>query len=167
MGSASKISKHEFIQPGVLAKGQGQSLRVMSSLRVNAKQRTLIVKNNSYNTTTSKLNKLKEKSILVHPCFDAMEDNDPLCKEAGVMQDTQRSDARDRGKNLGVIGSLKVNAEKSTSIGKNRSCTATVFNLNKPAKKSILLPPDFHLMEDNDTLYQEAEVTSDAQRSEI
>lgn len=139
----------------------------MSSLRVNAEQRTLIAKNNSYNTETSKLNKLTEKSILVHTCFDAMEDNVPLYKEAGVMQDAQRSDARGRGKNLGVIGSLKVNAEKTTSIGKNRSCTATTFNLNKPAKKSILLPLNFHLMEDNDTLYQEAEVISDAQRSEI
>ncbi|MCD7460671.1 hypothetical protein HAX54_044112 [Datura stramonium] len=115
MGSALKIVKHEFIQPDALTKGRGQSLRVMSSLRVNAKQRTLIARSNSYNIETSKLNKLTEKNILVHPRFDAMEDNGPLYKEAEVMQDAQRSDARGRGKILGVIGSLKVNAEKSTS----------------------------------------------------
>ncbi|MCE2055450.1 hypothetical protein HAX54_042588 [Datura stramonium] len=139
----------------------------MSSLRVYSGQRTLISKNNGCNAATSKLNKLTEKNIVVHPCFDAMEDNGPLYKEVEVMQDAQRSDSRGRGKNLGVIGSLKVNAEKSTSIGKNRSCTTTTFNLNKPAKKSNLLPLYFHPMEDIDTLYQEAELTPDAERSEI
>ncbi|MCE5165868.1 hypothetical protein HAX54_012728 [Datura stramonium] len=75
MGSASNIAKHEFIQPGALAKGRGQRLRVMSSLRVNVEQKTLIAKNNSCNTRTSKLNKLTNKNILVRPRFDAMEDN--------------------------------------------------------------------------------------------
>ncbi|MCD7458107.1 hypothetical protein HAX54_037216 [Datura stramonium] len=118
MRSTSKIAKHEFIQPGSLAKERGQSLRVMSSLRINVEQRTLIAKNNSYNTTTSKLNKLTEKSILVHPHFYAMEDNGPIYKEVEVMQDAQRSDARGQGKNIGVIGSLK---EASAINSVNRS----------------------------------------------
>ncbi|XP_060217384.1 uncharacterized protein LOC132644790 isoform X5 [Lycium barbarum] len=160
MGSASKIAKHEFIQPGALAaKGRGgKSLRVMGSLRVNAEQRTLIAKNNSCNTAPSKLNMLAEKNFNVHPYFEAMEDNFPLYQEAEMTQDAQRSDRSGRGQ------SIRVTAEKRTPIGKNRSCTPATSNLNKPTKRSILVPPDFDLMEDS--LYQDAEVTLDVQRSD-
>uniref|UniRef100_M0ZVD1 TNP2-like transposon protein n=1 Tax=Solanum tuberosum TaxID=4113 RepID=M0ZVD1_SOLTU len=47
MGQASKFPKHELIQPGALAKGLGQSLKSMSTIRVNAERRTPIAKNRS------------------------------------------------------------------------------------------------------------------------
>ncbi|XP_060208658.1 uncharacterized protein LOC132636024 isoform X3 [Lycium barbarum] len=159
MGSTSKIAKHEFIQPGALAaEGRGgKSLRVMGSLRVNAEQRTLIAKNKSCNTATSKLNMLAEKNFNVHPYFEAMEDNSPLYQEAEMTQDAQRSGTRGRGQ------SIRVTAEKRTPIGKNRSFTPATSNLNQPTKRSILMPPGFDPMEDS--LYQDAEVTLDVQRS--
>ncbi|XP_060184766.1 uncharacterized protein LOC132614356 isoform X1 [Lycium barbarum] len=79
---------------------------------------------------------LAEKNFNVHPYFEAMEDNFPLYQEAEMTQDAQRSD---------------------------RSGPAT-SNLNKPTKRSILVPPDFDPMEDS--LYQDAEVTLDVQRSD-
>lgn len=36
MGEASKIPKHELIQPGALVKGLGQSLKYLSTIRANA-----------------------------------------------------------------------------------------------------------------------------------
>lgn len=78
MGQASKIPKHELIQPGALAKGLGQSLKVMSTIRVNDEERTPIAKNRSYSTITSKLNKLADISFHVHPFFDEKKDNAPL-----------------------------------------------------------------------------------------
>ncbi|XP_059309470.1 uncharacterized protein LOC132060445 [Lycium ferocissimum] len=158
MGSASKIAKHEFIQPGALAaKGRGgKSLRVMGSLRVNAEQRTLIAKNKSCNTATSKLNMLAEKNFNVHPYFEAMEDNFPLYQEAEMTQDAQRSDRSGRGQ------SIRVTAEKRTPIGKNRSCTPATSNLNKPTKRSILVPPGPF---ESHKAKKVAAVTRDVQRS--
>uniref|UniRef100_M1DFY2 Uncharacterized protein n=1 Tax=Solanum tuberosum TaxID=4113 RepID=M1DFY2_SOLTU len=159
MRQASKIPKHELIQPGDLAKGLGQSLKVMSTTRVNVEQRTLISKNRSYDATTSKLNKLADNSFHVNPCFDEKEDNGPLRQGAEMNQYTLTSDARARGQTLGI------NAEKMTLIGKNRS-TTTTSSRNKPAKTSIPIPHNFYPMEDDDTLFLEAEVTRDAQRSD-
>ncbi|KAH0730066.1 hypothetical protein KY289_001254 [Solanum tuberosum] len=159
MGQASKIPKHELIQPSALAKGLGQSLKVMSTTRVNAEQRTPISKNTSYNATTSKLNKLANNSFHVHPFFDEKEDNAPLRQGAEMNQYTLTSDAKARGQNLGI------NAEKMTLIGKNRS-TTTTSSRNKPAKTSIHVPPNFYTLEDDDTLFLEVEVTRDAQRSD-
>ncbi|KAH0664550.1 hypothetical protein KY284_029481 [Solanum tuberosum] len=159
MGQTSKIPKQELIQPGALAKGLGQSLKTMSTIRVNAEQRTLIAKNRSYYTTTSKLNKLADNSFHVHPCFEEKEDNAPLHQEAEMNQYTLTSDARGQGQ------SLRINSEKRTMIGENRN-TTTTSSRNKPAKKSILVPPDFNPMEDNDALFLEAEVTRDTQRSD-
>ncbi|KAH0715039.1 hypothetical protein KY284_007944 [Solanum tuberosum] len=130
MGQASKIPKHGLIQPGALAKELGQSLKVMSTTRVNAEQRTSISKNRSYNATTSKLNKLADNTFHVHPCFDEKEDNDPFRQGAEMNQYTLTSGARARGQSLGI------NVEKSTLIDKNRS-TTTTSSRNKPAKTSI------------------------------
>lgn len=55
MGQVSKIPKHELIQPGALAKGLGQGLKSMRTIKVNAKPRTPIIKNRSYYTSISKL----------------------------------------------------------------------------------------------------------------
>ncbi|KAH0681571.1 hypothetical protein KY284_022656 [Solanum tuberosum] len=159
MGQASKIPKHELIQPGALAKGLGQSLKSMSTIRVNAERRTPIAKNRSYYTSTSKLNKIADNSFHVHPCFEEKEDNAPLYQEAEMNQYTLTSDARGQGQ------SLRINAEKRTMIGENRN-TTTTSSQNKPAKKSIPVPPDFNPMEDNDTLFLETEVTRDTQRSD-
>ncbi|XP_049402618.1 uncharacterized protein LOC125866318 [Solanum stenotomum] len=74
-------------------------------------------------------------------------------------QYTLTSDARGQGQ------SLRINAEKRTMIGKNKN-TTTTSSQNKPAKKSIPVPPDFNPMEDNDTLFLETEVTRDTQRSD-
>ncbi|WMV58016.1 hypothetical protein MTR67_051401, partial [Solanum verrucosum] len=137
MGQASKIPKHELIQPGALAKGLGQSLKSMSTIRVNAERRTPIAKNRSYYTTTSKLNKLADNSFHVHPCFEEKEDNAPLHQEAKMNQYNLTSDAR------GQEQSLRINAEKRTMIGENRN-TTTTSSRNKPAKKSIPVPPDFN-----------------------
>ncbi|KAG5631096.1 hypothetical protein H5410_002813 [Solanum commersonii] len=157
----SKTLKYEMelIQPGSLAKGLGQSLKVMSTIRVNAEQRTPIAKNRSYYTVTSNLNKLVNKNFHVHPCFEEKEDNAPLHQEAKMNQYTLTSDARGQGQRL------RINAEKKTMIGKNRN-TTTTSSRNKPAQKSIPMPPDFHPMEDNDTLFLEPEVTRDTQRSD-
>ncbi|KAH0643766.1 hypothetical protein KY290_035217 [Solanum tuberosum] len=159
MGQASKIPKHELIQPGALAKGLGQSLKSMSTIRVNAERRTPIAKNRSYYTTTSKLNKLADNSFHVHPCFEEKEDNAPLHQEAEMNQYTLTSDARSQGQ------SLRINAEKRIMIGENRN-TTTTSSQSTPAKKSIPVPPDFNPMEDNDTLFLETEVTRDTQRSD-
>ncbi|KAL3370792.1 hypothetical protein AABB24_007697 [Solanum stoloniferum] len=94
MGQASKIPKHELIQPGALAKVLGQSLKTMSTIRVIAAQRTLIAKNRSYYATTSKLNKLANNSFHVHPCLEEKKDNAPLHQEAEVNQHILTSDAR-------------------------------------------------------------------------
>ncbi|KAG5609887.1 hypothetical protein H5410_021168 [Solanum commersonii] len=88
MRQASKIPKHKLIQPGALVKGLGQSLKVMSTTRVNAKQRTLISKNRSCNATTSKLNKLADNSFHVNPCFDEKEDNGPFRQGAEMNEYT-------------------------------------------------------------------------------
>ncbi|WMV45959.1 hypothetical protein MTR67_039344 [Solanum verrucosum] len=159
MGQASKISKHGLIQPGALAEGLGQSLKVMSTTRVNAEQRTSISKNRSYNATTSKLNKLVDNSFHVHPCFDEKEDNAPFHQGTEMNQYTLTSGATARGQTLGI------NVEKSTLIDKNRSNTTT-SSRNKSAKTSILVAPNFYQMEDDDTLFQESKVTRDAQRSD-
>ncbi|KAG5630727.1 hypothetical protein H5410_002444 [Solanum commersonii] len=103
------------IEPGALAKGLGQSLKVISTIRVNVEQRTSISKNRSYNATTSKLNKLAENSFHVHPCFDEKEGNSPFCQGAEMNQYTLTSGARARGQSLGI------NVEKLTLIDKNRS----------------------------------------------
>ncbi|KAH0768479.1 hypothetical protein KY285_004350 [Solanum tuberosum] len=42
MGSSSKNLKQSFLPPGVLARGRGQSLKSMGSVRVTAEKRTLI-----------------------------------------------------------------------------------------------------------------------------
>uniref|UniRef100_M1AKV7 TNP2-like transposon protein n=1 Tax=Solanum tuberosum TaxID=4113 RepID=M1AKV7_SOLTU len=155
MGQDSKIPKHGLIQPGALAKGLGQSLKVMSTTRVNAEQRTSISKNRSYNATTSKLNKLADNSFHVHPCFDEKEDNAPFRQGAEMNQYTLTSGARARGQSLGI------NVEKPTLIDKNRS-TTTTSSRNKPAKTSILVPHNIYPMEDDDTLFQEAEEKFDS-----
>ncbi|KAG5629774.1 hypothetical protein H5410_001491 [Solanum commersonii] len=93
--------------------GLGKSLKVMNTIRVNVEQTTLIAKNRSYYTTTSKLNKLADNSFHVHPWFDEKEDNAPLHLEAKTNQYTLTSDARGRGQ------SLRTNAEKRTLIGEN------------------------------------------------
>ncbi|KAH0724548.1 hypothetical protein KY284_000413 [Solanum tuberosum] len=152
MGQASKFPKHELIQPGALAKGLGQSFKSMSTIRVNAERRTPIAKNRSYYTATSKLNKLADNSFHVHPCFEEKEDNAPLHQEAEMNQYTLTNDARGQGQ------SLRINAEKRIMIGENRN-TTTTSSRNKPAKKNILVPPNFNPMEDNDTLFLETEVT--------
>ncbi|KAH0639243.1 hypothetical protein KY290_036522 [Solanum tuberosum] len=113
MGQASKIPKHGLIQPGALAKGLGQSLKIMSTTRVNAEQRTSISKNRSYNATTFKLNKLADNSFHVHPSFDEKEDNAPFRQGAEMNQYTLTSGARARGQILGI------NVEKPTLIDKN------------------------------------------------
>ncbi|KAH0729978.1 hypothetical protein KY289_001166 [Solanum tuberosum] len=159
MGQASKIPKHGLIQPGALVKGLTQSLKVMSTTRVNAEQRTSISKNRSYNATTSKLNKLADNSFHVHPCLDEKEDNSPFHQGGEMNQYTFTSDATARAQTLGI------NVEKSTLIDKNRS-TTTTSSRNKSAKTSIPVPPNFYSMEDDDTLFQEAKVTRDAQRSD-
>ncbi|KAK6773794.1 hypothetical protein RDI58_029032 [Solanum bulbocastanum] len=114
----------------------------MSTIRVNAEQRTPIAKNRSYYTKTSKLNKLEDNSFHVHPCFKEKEDNVPLHQEAEMNQYTLTSDARGQGQ------SFRINAQKTTMIGENRN-TTTNSSRNKPAKKSIPVPPDFNPMEDN------------------
>ncbi|KAG5609886.1 hypothetical protein H5410_021167 [Solanum commersonii] len=52
-----------------------------------------------------------------------------------------------------------------TLIGKNRS-TTTISSRNNLAKTSIPIPHNFYPMKDDDTLFLEAEVTRDAQRSD-
>ncbi|KAG5585130.1 hypothetical protein H5410_045564 [Solanum commersonii] len=42
MGSSSKNLKQSFLPPGALARGRGQSLKSMGSVRVTAEKRTLI-----------------------------------------------------------------------------------------------------------------------------
>jgi len=69
------------------------------------------------------------------------------------------NDARGQGQ------SLRINAENRTMIGENRN-TTTTSSRNKPAKKSIPMPPEFNPMEDNNALFLEAEVTRDTQRSD-
>ncbi|XP_049399775.1 uncharacterized protein LOC125863826 [Solanum stenotomum] len=76
-----------------------------------------------------------------------------------MIQYTLTSDAK------GQAQSLRINAEKRTMIGENRNATTT-SSQNKPAKKSIPVPPDFNPMEDNDTLFLKTEVTRDTQRSD-
>ncbi|KAG5631647.1 hypothetical protein H5410_003364 [Solanum commersonii] len=78
---------------------------------------------------------------------------------AEMNQYTLTSGAMARGQTLGI------NVENSTLIDKNRR-TTTTSSRNKPTKTSIPVPPNFYLMEDDDTLFQEAEVTRDAQRSD-
>ncbi|KAH0658070.1 hypothetical protein KY285_026479 [Solanum tuberosum] len=102
---------------------------------------------------------LADNSFHVHPCFDEKVDNAPFRQGAEMNQYILTSDARARGQSLGI------NVEKPTLIGKNRS-TTTSSSRNKPAKTSIPVPPNFYPMKDDDTLFQEAEVTRDAQRSD-
>jgi len=42
MGSSSKNFKQSFLPPGALARGRGQSLKSMGSVRVTAEKRNLI-----------------------------------------------------------------------------------------------------------------------------
>jgi len=59
MGSSSKNLKQSFLPPGALARGRGQSLKSMGSVRVTAEKRTLI------DPTNRMLETLRSKSGII------------------------------------------------------------------------------------------------------
>lgn len=93
----------------------------------------------------------------MHPCLDKNKDNAPLHQKDEMNQYTLTSDAKGQGRILWI------NATKRTMIGENSNTTNT-SSQNKPVKKSILEPPYFYQMEDNDPLFLDSEVTRYTQR---
>ncbi|KAH0724858.1 hypothetical protein KY284_000723 [Solanum tuberosum] len=152
MGSSSKNFKQSFLPPSALARGKGQSLKSMGSVRVTAEKRnlidqtdimletlrsksekeighnftyggsvkgsivrgsiekrTMVGNNKGLNAETYNQNVIAQKTNVVPPGFDALEDetsfpNDDL----KVMQQTVRSKpAKENGQNIIWVCSVK------------------------------------------------------------
>ncbi|KAH0660474.1 hypothetical protein KY289_029222 [Solanum tuberosum] len=174
MGSSSKNFKQSFLPPGALARGRGQSLKSIGSVRVTAEKRNLIDQTEiTLETLRSKLEKeivhnftyggsVKgsivrgsiEKRIMktnvVPPGFDALKDetsfpNDDL----EVMQQTMRSKpAKDNGQNITYVCSVKgSNVVQRTSIGKRKIYCVPSSDKNELAHNKNLMQPGFDPIE--------------------
>ncbi|KAG5577324.1 hypothetical protein H5410_057458 [Solanum commersonii] len=129
MGSSSKNLKQSFLPHGALARGRGQSLKSMGSVRVTAEKRTLIDPTNKMletlrsksvqgtsigkskgcSTTYSDRNELASEKNLMQPGLDLIEDETSFPHEnLDVMQETAISKpAKEKGQNFTSVCSSK------------------------------------------------------------
>ncbi|KAH0728694.1 hypothetical protein KY284_004559 [Solanum tuberosum] len=193
MGSSSKNFKQSFLPPGALARGRGQSLKSMGSVRVTAEKRnlidqtditldtlrsksekeighnftyggsvkgsivrgsvekrTMVGNNKGLNAETYNQNVIAQKTNVVPPGFDALEDetsfpNDDL----EVMQQTVKSKpGKDNGQNITSVCSVKgSNVVQRTSIGKSKNYCVPSSDKNELAHNKNLMQPDFDPIE--------------------
>ncbi|KAH0678594.1 hypothetical protein KY284_019679 [Solanum tuberosum] len=174
MGSSSKNFKQSFLPPSALARGRGQSLKSMGSVKVTAEKRSLIdqtditletmrtksekeIKHNSTSggfvkesTVRERVEKRTMKINVVPPGFDALEDetlfpNDDL----EVMQETVTSkQAKENGQNIIYACSVKgSNVVQRTSIGKSKNYCVPSSDKNELAQNKNLMQPGFDPIE--------------------
>uniref|UniRef100_M1DII4 Transposon protein, CACTA, En/Spm sub-class n=1 Tax=Solanum tuberosum TaxID=4113 RepID=M1DII4_SOLTU len=193
MGSSSKNFKQSFLPPGALARGRGQSLKSIGSVRVTAEKRNLIdqteitletlrsksAKENGQNITfvcsvkgsivrgsvekrtmvgnnkclnaaTCNQNVIAQRTNVVPPGFDALEDETSFTNDdLEVMQQTVRSkSAKDNGQNITSVCSVKgSNVVQRTSIGKRKIYCVPSSDKNELAHNKNLMQPGFDPIE--------------------
>ncbi|KAH0639236.1 hypothetical protein KY290_036513 [Solanum tuberosum] len=115
----------------------------------------MVGNNKDLNVTTCNQNDIVQKTNVVPPGFDAMEDETSFPNEdLEVMQETVKSKpTKKNGQNMtsecSIRGSIgRGSVEKRTMVGNNKGLNAATYNQNDIAQKTKVVPPSFDALED-------------------
>ncbi|KAH0781688.1 hypothetical protein KY290_001286 [Solanum tuberosum] len=145
MGSSSKNLKQSFLPPGALARGRGQSLKSMGSVRVTAEKRTLI------DPTNRMLETLRSKSEKeTGQNFTSMGSvKGSIVENLDEMQEVARcKPAKENGQNFtSVCSSKESNVVQRMPNGKSKNYSVPASGKNELAHNKNLMQPGFDPIE--------------------
>ncbi|KAH0748583.1 hypothetical protein KY290_027815 [Solanum tuberosum] len=126
-----------------------------SIVRGSVEMRTMIGNNKGLSSATYNQNIFAQKTNVVPPGFDALEDETSFPSDnLEVMQETVRSKpAKENGQNMTYVCSIKGSivrgsVEKRTMIENNKGLNAATYNQNDITQKTNVVPPCFDALED-------------------
>ncbi|KAG5585531.1 hypothetical protein H5410_045965 [Solanum commersonii] len=143
---AEKDIRHNFTYGGYVKR---------STVGGSVEKRTMVENNKGLNVATYNRNDIVQKTNVVPPGFDAMEDETSFPnKDLEVMQEiVKRKPAKQNGQNMtsecSVTGSIvRGSVEKRTMVGNNKGLNVATYNRNDIVQKTNVVPPGFDAMED-------------------
>ncbi|KAK6773752.1 hypothetical protein RDI58_028990 [Solanum bulbocastanum] len=150
MGTSSKYFKQSFLPPASLARGRGQSLKSMGSIRVTTEKRNLIDHTNimletmrrksGLNSAICDRNVIPQKTNVVSPDFEAIEveTSFPYDNHEVMQENMRNKPGKENGKNITSVGSARGSTfVQRISIGKSKAYSVVSSDMNVPTHNKI------------------------------